>query len=395
MESYKCIVYDENNKRKNINLEFESEDDVLKYVKENNLKLSFVKKKRNLFDFGKKLSNKDLKILCKEIGILLESGSEITGLFQILESKANKKLKPIIKKILNGIQEGNSITEAFRNTNAFSRFFISMVHTGEISSNLDQVMYTLSDYYDKEAKIKGKIKSASVYPIILCVSTVLSVLAMLLVVVPKYEEVYSQSSIQMPYITQIMIFSSKLLRNNFILIFLIGFILIISSVYFIKNNENLRRDAYKMLFKIPKLGEYILMTITNRFSKAFYILVKSGVEIVSAIDISAKVIDKKYIYDIISRANNSIKEGNKIGKSLEDINLFPTMFITMISVGEESGKLEEALDMINKFYENEIDQKTEITMKYFETGIILVLGLIIGVIVIAMVIPMFNMVSAF
>ena len=177
MESYKCVVYDEKNKRKIINLEFESEDDVLKYAKVNNLKLSSVKKKRKLFSTRKKLSSKDLKILCKEIGILLESGSEITGLFQVLEKQANKKLKPVIKQISNGIQAGNSITESFRDTNAFSKFFISMVHTGELSSNLDQVMYTLSDYYDKEAQLKGKVKSASVYPIILCVATILSVLA--------------------------------------------------------------------------------------------------------------------------------------------------------------------------------------------------------------------------
>ena len=138
----------------------------------------------------------------------------------------------------------------------------------------------------------------------------------------------------------------------------------------------------------------MLMNITNKFSKALYILIKSGVEIVNAIEISAKVVDKKYIYDVILDANNSIKEGNKIGESLNDVNLFPTMFITMVSVGEESGKLEEALEMINKFYEGEIDQKTEVTMKYFETGITLVMGLIVGVVVIAMVIPMFNMVSA-
>lgn len=394
MESYKCVVYDEKNKRKIINLEFESEDDVLKYAKVNNLKLSSVKKKRKLFSTRKKLSSKDLKILCKEIGILLESGSEITGLFQVLEKQANKKLKPVIKQISNGIQAGNSITESFRDTNAFSKFFISMVHTGELSSNLDQVMYTLSDYYDKEAQLKGKVKSASVYPIILCVATILSVLAMLFLVIPKYEEVYSQSTVEMPHMTQIMICSSKFIRNNFILIILIGFILTISIIHLIKNNEDLRRDIYKTLFKVPQLGDYMLMNITNKFSKALYILIKSGVEIVNSIEISAKVVDKKYIYDVILDANNSIKEGNKIGESLNDINLFPTMFITMVSVGEESGKLEEALEMINKFYEGEIDQKTEVTMKYFETGITLVMGLIVGVVVIAMVIPMFNMVSA-
>ena len=137
------------------------------------------------------------------------------------------------------------------------------------------------------------------------------------------------------------------------------------------------------------------MDITNRFSKSLYILIRSGVEIVCAIDISAKVIDKDYLYKKISSANNSIKEGNKIGESLDDINLFSPFFIRMISVGEASGRLEETLAVVNKFYESEIEQNIEITMKYFETGITLVMGIIVGIIVIAMVIPMFNMVSAF
>ena len=380
MEYYKCVVYDEQNKRKVIHLDFDSECEVLKYAKENKLSISSMKKKKSLFNFRKKLNEKDLKIFCKEIGILLESGSDIISLLEMLEQQSSKKLKPIIKSILNSIKEGNSITESFKHTNAFSNFFISMVHTGELSSNLDQVMYTLSDYYDKESKVKGKIKSSSIYPIILAVATILAVFAMLFIVVPKYEEIYSQSNATMPAITQIMISVSSFLRHNFILIFFIGFILIISSIYLIKNNDELKDDVYRLSFKLPKIGDYRLMDITNRFSKSLYILIRSGVEIVCAIDISAKVIDK---------------EGNKIGESLDDINLFSPFFIRMISVGEASGRLEETLAVVNKFYESEIEQNIEITMKYFETGITLVMGIIVGIIVIAMVIPMFNMVSAF
>ena len=395
MEYYKCVVYDEQNKRKVIHLDFDSECEVLKYAKENKLSISSMKKKKSLFNIRKKLNEKDLKIFCKEIGILLESGSDIISLLEMLEQQSSKKLKPIIKSILNSIKEGNSITESFKHTNAFSNFFISMVHTGELSSNLDQVMYTLSDYYDKESKVKGKIKSSSIYPIILAVATVLSVFSMLFIVVPKYEEIYSQSNATMPAITQIMISVSNFLRHNFILIFFIGFTLIISSIYLIKNNDELKDDVYRLSFKLPKIGDYRLMDITNRFSKSLYILIRSGVEIVCAIDISAKVIDKDYLYKKISIANNSIKEGNKIGESLDDINLFSPFFIRMISVGEASGRLEETLAVVNKFYESEIEQNIEITMKYFETGITLVMGIIVGIIVIAMVIPMFNMVSAF
>ena len=353
MEYYKCVVYDEQNKRKVIHLDFNSECEVLKYAKENKISISSMKKKKSLFNFRKKLNEKDLKIFCKEIGILLESGSDIISLLEMLEQQSSKKLKPIIKSILNSIKEGNSITESFKHTNAFSNFFISMVHTGELSSNLDQVMYTLSDYYDKESKVKGKIKSSSIYPIILAVATVLSVFAMLFIVVPKYEEIYSQSNATMPAITQIMISVSNFLRHNFILIFFIGFTLIISSIYLIKNNDELKDDVYRLSFKLPKIGDYRLMDITNRFSKSLYILIRS------------------------------------------DINLFSPFFIRMISVGEASGRLEETLAVVNKFYESEIEQNIEITMKYFETGITLVMGIIVGIIVIAMVIPMFNMVSAF
>ena len=138
----------------------------------------------------------------------------------------------------------------------------------------------------------------------------------------------------------------------------------------------------------------MILTITNKFSKSLYILVKSGVEIISAIDISAKVIDKKYIYDMIAIVNNSIREGNEIGSSLGKINLFPQMFITMVTIGESAGRLEETLDTVTRVYEDELDEKVEFGMKYFEIGTILFMGLIVGVTVISMVIPMFNMISS-
>ncbi|MGM9535178.1 MAG: type II secretion system F family protein [Intestinibacter sp.] len=395
MESYKCIVYDEENKRKVIDLDFEYEEDVLKFAKENNLKVSSIKKRRPIFNLSQKLKDKELKILCKEIGILFESGCEITRLLEVIEAQASKKLKPILRRILREIESGNSITESFKNTRAFSRFFISLVHAGEISSNLDQVMYSLSEYYDKEAKLKSKIISISIYPIILAVTTVGSVLSILLFIMPKYEAIYLENNIEIPAITRGMLFLSSFIRNNYIAILLVSFTSVIISVYIVKNNQELRKELYKLFLRLPKVGELMLLNITNKFSKSLYILTKSGVEIVSAIDISAKVIDKKYIYEMICIANESVKEGNSIGLSLSKINLFPQLFITMVTIGESTGRLEETLDTINKFYENELDEKVEIGTKYFENGIILIMGIIVGATVVSMVIPMFNTISSF
>ncbi|MGM9533153.1 type II secretion system F family protein [Intestinibacter sp.] len=395
MESYKCIVYNEENKRKVIDLDFEYEEDVFKFAKDNNLKISAIKKRRSIFSFSQKLKNKELKILCKEIGILFESGCEITRLLEVLEAQASKKLRPVLRKILREIESGNSITESFKKTSAFSRFFISLVYAGEISSNLDQVMYRLSEYYDKEAKLKSKIISISIYPVILALVTVASVLLILLFIMPKYEAIYLENNIDIPAITRGMLFLSNFIRNNYIAILLVSFMSVIISMYIFKNNQELRKELHKLFLRLPKVGELMLLNITNKFSKSLYILVKSGVEIVNAIDISAKVIDKKYIYEMICVANDSIKEGNSIGISLSKINLFPQLFITMVTIGESTGRLEEALETINKFYENELDEKVEIGTKYFEVGIILVMGLIVGVTVISMVIPMFNTISSF
>ncbi|MGN1033265.1 MAG: type II secretion system F family protein [Intestinibacter sp.] len=395
MESYKCVVYNQENKRKVIDLDFEYEEDVLKFARENNLKISSIKKRRSILNFSKTLKNKELKILCKEIGILFESGCEITRLLEVLESQASKKLKPVLRRILREIENGNSITESFKSTNAFSRFFISLVHAGEISSNLDQIMYSLSDYYDKEAKLKSKIISISIYPVILAFVTVASVLLILLYIMPKYESIYLENNVEIPAITKGMLFLSNFIRNNYVAILVVIFMSVILSVYVVKNNQELRRELHKLFLRLPKIGDCMLLNMTNKFSKSLYILVKSGVEIVNAIDISAKVIDKMYIYERICIANDSIKEGNSIGVSLSKINLFPQLFITMVTIGESTGRLEETLETINKFYENELDEKVEIGTKYFEVGIILIMGLVVGITVISMVIPMFNTISSF
>ena len=301
----------------------------------------------------------------------------------------------MLKRILREIESGNSITESFKNTSAFSRFFISLVYAGEVSSNLDQVMYRLSEYYDKEAKLKSKIISISIYPTILAFVTVGSVLSILLFIMPKYEAIYLANNIDIPAITRGMLFVSNFIRNNYIAILLVSFTLLIISAYVVKNNQELRKELHKLFLRLPKIGELMLLNLTNKFSKSLYILIKSGVEIVNAIDISAKVIDKRYIYDMICIANDSIKEGNNIGVSLSKINLFPELFITMVTIGESTGRLEETLDTINKFYENEIDEKVEIGTKYLENGIILIMGLIVSATVVSMVIPMFNTISSF
>ncbi len=168
----KCIVYDEENKRKVLKLNLHSEEEALDYARNNKLKIVDIKVIKDLF--GRKLKNNDLKIFSKEMSILLKSGCEISRILKILISESNNRLKVILKEILRDLEKGNTIEDSFKNTKAFSTFYVSMIAAGEMSGNLDEVMDKLSIYYDKEEKLKNKIISIMIYPVILMITMIIS-----------------------------------------------------------------------------------------------------------------------------------------------------------------------------------------------------------------------------
>ena len=380
---FKCIAYDENNKRKVVKLDLHSEEEVFHYASKNNLKIVDVKKRRKLF-CRKKLKDKDLKVFSKQMCILLK----------ILIEESNNKLKGILKQILSDIEKGKTIKEAFENTKAFSSFYISMVATGEMSGNLDEVMDKLSIYYDKEQKLKSKIISILIYPAILVVSMIISFTAILIFLIPNFEEIYADNTIQTPLITKILIFLSHLIRDDFILIIGIIVLIIGGFIYFKKNSQKFNEILNKLYFKTPLVKTFNQLIITNKFVKALSILISSGVQIVYSIETSAKVMDNDYIYQKICEANELIKKGNSIGSSLKKVEELPSLFLSMVVIGEESGRLDNILGTVSEYYENELDSKLERGTKYFENFLTLFIGIIVGIAVISMMMPMFDAVAS-
>ena len=390
---FKCIAYDENNKRKVVKLDLHSEEEVFHYASKNNLKIVDVKKRRNLF-CRKKLKDKDLKVFSKQMCILLKSGCEISKILKILIEESNNKLKGILKQILSDIEKGKTIKEAFENTKAFSSFYISMVDTGEMSGNLDEVMDKLSIYYDKEQKLKSKIVSILIYPAILVVSMIISFTAILIFLIPNFEEIYADNTIQTPLITKILIFLSHLIRDDFILIIGIIVLIIGGFIYFKKNSQKFNEILNKLYFKTPLVKTFNQLIITNKFVKALSILISSGVQIVYSIETSAKVMDNDYIYQKICESNELIKKGNSIGSSLKKVEELPSLFLSMVVIGEESGRLDNILGTVSEYYENELDSKLERGTKYFENFLTLFIGIIVGIAVISMMMPMFDAVAS-
>lgn len=393
MGLYKCTVYDSNKKRKNIKINLESKEDINVYASNNGLNIVNIKEKSSGRKY-KKIKDKEISVLCKKIGILIESGCEVTKLLSILKKQSDKKNSNLLSNISNHIQNGNSITDAFQNTKIFSNFFLSMVKAGEVSGNLDIVMNNLSDYYDKEYKLKSKITNILIYPTILIILTILSSLFILIVIIPSFENIFINNGINPPILTKILINISNFLRKNILYVGVGIITFVITLYYFIKKSINLKYKINKLKLKVPFIKNINQIVITSRFSRALCILISSGVQVVDAIDISSKVIDNEFVYERLIVSNEYIKKGNSIGDSLHLSNIFPKLFLSMIAIGEEGGKLDTSLMTISNFYENELDTNIQQLMKFIEPIIIVIIGIIVGSFIISMVMPMFDVVNA-
>ena len=390
---YKCIVYDEENNRRIFKLNVDNEDELYSYADKNKLKVVDIKERKHFFK-GRKLKNKDVKVFSKEMSILLKSGCEISKILRILIEESNDKVRVVLKEILRNIEKGNSIKSSFENTKAFSNFYISMIEAGELSGNLDDVMDKLATYYDKENKLKNKITSILIYPAILIITMIISFVFILIFLIPNFEDIYADNNIETPGLTKILICLSHLLRDYLPLIIMGNLVLIGGLIYLKKNSNKFNEMINKLIFKLPVVNTYIKLIISNKFIKALAILISSGVQIVDSIEISAKVMSNDYIYEKICKSNEFIKKGNSIGDSLKTVEELPSLLLSMISIGEESGRLDTVLDTVTDYYENELDSKLEIGIKYFENFITLLIGILVGVVVISMMIPMFDAVSA-
>lgn len=390
---YKCIVYDDENNRRILKLNVDNEDELYSYADKNKFKVVDIKERKSLFK-GRKLKNKDVKVFSKEMSILLKSGCEISKILRILIEESNDKVRVVLKEILRNIEKGNSIKSSFENTKAFSNFYISMIEAGELSGNLDDVMDKLATYYDKENKLKNKITSILIYPAILIITMIISFVFILIFLIPNFEDIYADNNIETPGLTKVLICLSHLFRDYLPLIIMGNLVLIGGLIYLKKNSNKFNEMINKLIFKLPVVSTYMKLIISNKFIKALAILISSGVQIVDSIEISAKVMSNEYIYEKICKSNEFIKKGNSIGDSLKTVEELPSLLLSMISIGEESGRLDTVLDTVTDYYENELDSKLEIGTKYFENFITLLIGILVGVVVISMMIPMFDAVSA-
>jgi type IV pilus assembly protein PilC len=346
----------------------------------------------NMLRSKSKVKMEDLVLFSRQFATLIKAGVPIMKGLSILFSQVEDRyLKEIVSGISTSIESGLSLSDALaKHPEVFGTLYINMIKAGESSGALDTVFDRLSQYLEETNKLMHKIKSAFAYPVVVIIVATLLTSLIFLKVIPGFKEIFSSMGSQLPLPTQIAIRISEILRQYFFII--VG--TIIGLFFFIKQAlryERVIMEVDKTQLKVPVFGKIIRKYIIARFTRTLSTLLKSGVSILSALDISSKTVGNKVIETNLLAVKNQVSKGEKIGVSLSQSQNFPPLVVNLIAIGEETGDLPSMLEKIAVFYEDEVNISTAALTSLIEPFIIVFLGTIIGGIVIAMFLPILQM----
>ena len=360
-------------------------------LSEKSTKSEAQKKKKDLALFKKKVKEQDLAIFTRQLGAMIGAGISIAQALEILsEQLPNPTLKDSIAAVKDDVITGMSISKAMaKHPKVFPPFLVNLIAAAEESGKLDETLKRATTYYEKLAAIKGKIKSASWYPTAVLVIATIIVLGLLTFVVPTFAQIYNSFGGELPFLTQLLIDISNNLKEN--ILFILGFLIIFFLINRIFYKTYQGKKFYHNLFlKIPLIGKILHKGALAKFARTFATLISGGVPIIRAVEIASSTVGNTLIEESLEKTKNDIEKGKPINQSL-DKKYFPPMFIAMAAVGENTGRLDEMLDTIANFYEDEVDREVDALISTLEPMLMVVIGGIVGFILIALYLPIFKM----
>ena len=344
--------------------------------------------------FKKGVASKDLVVFSRQLATLVSAGVPIVQGLNILGEQIQSPIfRQIINAIRTDIESGIAIADAMkRHPKAFSELYVSMIRAGETGGVLDAILERLSAYLEAAEELKGKVKGAMVYPLVVSGVATAVTLFLLIAVIPTFKNVFASFGGELPMPTRILLMISDFLRHNFLFLLAIPIGVVIGIRKWYKTEKGVA-IIDGLLIRLPVIGDLLKKVAVSKFTRTLGTLIKSGVPILQALDTVAKTSGNKVVENAIMSARESIREGEKIADPLKESGIFPPMVIQMISVGEETGNLEIMLTKIADFYDQEVDTAVKAMTSLIEPVIICVMGVVIGSIVICMFLPIFQMSS--
>lgn len=355
------------------------------------------KKKKNPLGFLKKVKLKDKAIFCRQFATMINAGVSLVRCLAVLQTQTpNTKLRDCIKDVQDRVEAGETLSRAMaHHRTIFDNLFIGLVRAGEVGGVLDETLQRLSEFLEGDLRLRQKIKAAMTYPVLVSIVAFVIVTGLVTLIVPKFIDIFKDFKVEMPMMTQILISVSKFSTSKEgILISCVGVPLTIFAWRkFVRTKFGKRfYDKYKM--KAPVFGKLSKNIAVARFCRTLATLLTSGVPILQAMETVAHAIDNETFTDVIMAARARIREGDPIGEPLEKSGMFPPMVVQMISIGEETGALDQMLGKVADFYEVEVEMQLESLAATIEPLMIVMLGVVVGFIVIALFMPLIAIVAS-
>jgi type IV pilus assembly protein PilC len=341
----------------------------------------------------KKIKPRSMQIFSRQFSTMIEAGLNIVAALVILEDQTDDVyLAEIISELRADVEGGLLLSQAMaRHPKVFNELYVSMVQAGEASGMLDNVLDRVADQIEKETKLKRRVKGAMIYPTVVFTFATLVLVAMLMFIVPIFAKIFTELHGQLPFLTRVVVSASDLLRQRWYIIFpLVGFTVWGTLRY--KKTESGRQKWDQIKLRMPlKIGEVVLKIVMARLLRTLATLVAAGVDIIKALEISGSTAGNWLVEKALTEARIKVQEGVPIAEPLTNDPLFPPMVSQMVKIGEETGELEKMLSKIADFYEDEVDAAIQNLTSIIEPIMMIGVGMMVGVIIIAMYLPMFKM----
>ena len=349
-------------------------------------------KSKKSFSFNSKVKLKDIAVFCRQFYVMLDSGLSIGKALNILIEQGEKpKIREALIGVNGDLKRGETLANSMRKRkDVFPNLLTSMIDAGERSGNLDIILKRMAEYYEKETKIRGKIKSAMIYPIVLGVVAIIAITFILTFVMPTFVQMFEENNVDLPMSTKMVLGTSKMLGKYGIIIFLILVTAIILLGKYLKSEEG----QYKLSvinLKIPVIKKLTQKIIVSRFTRTMGIVSSSGMSLVSSLEIVASVVGNKIAEKELLKVKEKVLKGEGLGDSIMNIKIFPPMLASMVKVGEEAGSLDSILDKTADFYDDELEREIQTATALIEPAMIVLMGVIIGFLLISILTPMFKM----
>ena len=397
MPGFSYVAVDKRGKEKRGSLEAETRERALEQLKAEGLIPVSVREQGALnkeidFSIGKKVKPRDLSVFCRQFVSITQAGVPMKEALQMLsEQTENKWLKRAISEVLLNVEKGNTLADSMRSQpDIFPPMLVNMVEAGEQSGSLEMAFSRMAVHFEKEAKLKATIKKATIYPIILVIAAIGVIAVMLLFVIPIFIDMFADLDIEMPAITMFVMNSSKWMTSHwYVLLAIIVGVVAAYKLIYRTTQGRLTIDRIKM--KMPLFGKLTVKTACSQFARTMSTLLMSGISTIDALETTSKIVNNIHYTNAMLKAREEVMKGVPLSEPLEASGIFPPMVYHMTGIGEETGNVEEMLEKMADYYDEEVEMTTQSVLAAMEPIIILFMALIIGTLVIAVISPIASM----